>query len=191
LIIIDVQRAGPSTGLPTKPEQSDLLQAMYGRHGEAPMPVLAAASASDCFPMTIEAARIALKYMTPVLLLTDGYIGQATEPWRIPAMSELPDLKPKFITDPENFGPYRRDPETLARMWAIPGIQGLEHRIGGLEKEDITGQVSHDPANHQKMVELRKEKIERIAKDIPEAVVYGEKQGDLLVTQLGEYLWCR
>ncbi len=185
LIIIDVQRAGPSTGLPTKPEQGDLLQAMYGRHGEAPLPVLAAASASDCFPMTIEAARIALKYMTPVILLTDGYIGQATEPWRIPSMDELPDLTPKFVTDAENFGPYRRDPETLSRMWAIPGIQGLEHRIGGLEKQDITGQVSHDPMNHQKMVEFRKEKIERIANDIPKAVVHGEKQGDLLILSWG------
>lgn len=185
LIIVNVQRGGPSTGLPTKPEQSDLLQAMYGRHGEAPLPVLAAASASDCFLMTIEAARIALKYMTPVILLTDGYIGQATEPWRIPDMSELLELKPKFVTDPENFSPYRRDPKTLSRMWAIPGIQGLEHRIGGLEKEDITGQVSQEPRNHQKMVELRKEKIERISKDIPEAVVHGEKEGDLLVLSWG------
>jgi len=185
LIIIDVQRAGPSTGLPTKPEQSDLLQAMYGRHGEAPLPVLAASSASNCFSMTLEAARIALKYMTPVILLTDGYIGQATEPWRIPSMSELPDLKPNFVRDLENYGPYRRDPETLSRMWAIPGIQGLEHRIGGLEKQDITGQVSHDPMNHQKMVEFRKEKIERIAKDIPKAEVHGEKQGDLLILSWG------
>jgi len=185
LIIVDVQRAGPSTGLPTKPEQGDLLQAMYGRHGEAPLPVLAAASASDCFNMTIEATRIALKYMTPVILLTDGYIGQATEPWRIPSMSELPDLTPKFVTDAENFGPYRRNPETLSRMWAIPGIQGLEHRIGGLEKQDITGQVSHDPMNHQKMVEFRKEKIERIAKDIPHAEILGEKQGDLLLLSWG------
>ncbi|MBR9998868.1 MAG: 2-oxoacid:acceptor oxidoreductase subunit alpha [Cyclobacteriaceae bacterium] len=185
LIIVNVQRGGPSTGLPTKPEQGDLLQSMFGRHGEAPLPVLAAASASDCFYMTLEAARIALKYMTPVILLTDGYIGQATEPWRIPDMSELPDLKPEFTTDPENYSPYKRDPQTLARMWAIPGVQGLEHRIGGLEKEDITGQVSQDPLNHQKMVELRKEKTDRISGDIPRAVVHGEKQGDLLVLSWG------
>ncbi len=185
LVIVNVQRAGPSTGLPTKPEQADLLQAMYGRHGEAPLPVLAAASASDCFRMSVEAARIALKYMTPVILLTDGYIGQATEPWRIPGMNELPDLEPIFITDPEKFAPYKRDPETLSRDWAIPGIQGLEHRVGGLEKEDISGQVSHDPMNHQKMVEFRKEKIERVAKDIPDAELMGETEGDLLILSWG------
>jgi 2-oxoglutarate ferredoxin oxidoreductase subunit alpha len=185
LVIVNVQRAGPSTGLPTKPEQSDLLQAMYGRHGEAPMPVLAAASASDCFGMTIEAARIALKYMTPVILLTDGYIGQATEPWKIPGMEELPDLTPEFAKDPDNFEPYKRDPDTLSRPWAIPGVQGLEHRIGGLEKADITGHVSHDPMNHQKMVELRKQKVEGIVNDIPELEVAGEKEGDLLVLSWG------
>lgn len=185
LVIVNVQRAGPSTGLPTKPEQSDLLQAMYGRHGEAPMPVLAAASASDCFGMTVEAARIALKYMTPVILLTDGYIGQATEPWKIPGMEELPDLTPEFAEDPDTFEPYKRDPDTLSRPWAIPGVQGLEHRIGGLEKADITGHVSHDPMNHQKMVELRKQKVEGIANDIPELEVAGEKEGDLLVLSWG------
>ncbi len=185
LVIVNVQRAGPSTGLPTKPEQSDLFQAMYGRHGEAPMPVLAAASASDCFGMTIEAARIALKYMTPVILLTDGYIGQATEPWKIPGMEELPDLTPEFAKDPDTFEPYKRDPVTLSRPWAIPGVQGLEHRIGGLEKADITGQVSHDPMNHQKMVELRKQKVEGIVNDIPELEVAGEKEGDLLVLSWG------
>jgi len=185
LVIVNVQRAGPSTGLPTKPEQSDLLQAMYGRHGEAPMPVLAAASASDCFAMTVEATRIALKYMTPVILLTDGYIGQATEPWKIPDMKELPDLTPEFASDPESFAPYKRDSETLSRPWAIPGVQGLEHRIGGLEKQDVTGAVSHDPQNHQKMVELRKEKVEKIVDDIPEAEVIGEPEGDLLVLSWG------
>ena len=185
LVIVNVQRAGPSTGLPTKPEQSDLLQAMYGRHGEAPMPVLAAASASDCFGMTVEAARIALKYMTPVILLTDGYIGQATEPWKIPGMEELPDLTPEFVKDPDTFEPYKRDPDTLSRPWAIPGVQGLEHRIGGLEKADITGHVSHDPMNHQKMVELRKQKVEGIVNDIPELEVAGEKEGDLLVLSWG------
>jgi 2-oxoglutarate ferredoxin oxidoreductase subunit alpha len=185
LVIVNVQRAGPSTGLPTKPEQSDLLQAMYGRHGEAPMPVLAAASASDCFNMTVEAVRLALKYMTPVILLTDGYIGQATEPWKIPGMEELPDLTPEFAEDAETFAPYKRDPDTLSRPWAIPGVQGLEHRIGGLEKADVTGHVSHDPMNHQKMVELRKQKIEGIVNDIPELEVTGDKEGDLLVLSWG------
>lgn len=185
LVIIDVMRAGPSTGLPTKPEQSDLLMAMFGRHGEAPMPVLAAASASDCFAMTMEAARIALKYMTPVLLLSDGYIGQASEPWRIPKISELPDLEANFATDVEEFGPYRRDPKTLRRMWAIPGFQGMEHRIGGLEKEDGSGNVSHDSANHEKMVRLRQEKVDGIANDIPEAVVEGDQDGETLLLSWG------
>ncbi|TAL69120.1 MAG: 2-oxoacid:acceptor oxidoreductase subunit alpha [Bacteroidetes bacterium] len=185
LVIIDVQRGGPSTGLPTKPEQSDLFMAMYGRHGEAPLPIVAATSASDCFDMTIEAARIAIKYMTPVILLTDGYIAQGTNPWRIPNLDELPDIKPKFVTNPEGFAPYKRDPQTLARLWAIPGTQGLEHRIGGLEKEDITGLVSQDPANHQKMVNIRAKKIEGIANDIPLAVVEGEQQGDLLILGWG------
>ena len=185
VVIVNVQRAGPSTGLPTKPEQADLFQAMYGRHGEAPVPVLAAASASDCFSMTLEAARIALKYMTPVILLTDGYIGQATEPWKIPDLKELPDITPEFATDPDTYAPYKRDPVTLSRPWAIPGVQGLEHRIGGLEKNDVTGHVSHDPMNHQRMVELRKEKVERIANDIPSAELFGDKEGDLLLLSWG------
>src|SRR5690606_10987212 len=146
---------GPSTGLPTKTEQSDLFLAMYGRHGEAPLPVLASASASDCFAMTFEAARLALKYMTPVILLTDGYVAQGSEPWKIPNLADLPDIAARFATDPENFAPYRRDPETLARMWAIPGLKGTEHRIGGLEKVDGSGKVSHDPLNHQRMTEIR------------------------------------
>jgi 2-oxoglutarate ferredoxin oxidoreductase subunit alpha len=185
LIIVDVQRAGPSTGLPTKPEQSDLYQAMYGRHGEAPLPVLAAASAADCFDMTVEAARLALKYMTPVILLTDGYIAQGSEPWRIPELDELPELTPNFVDDPSGFAPYVRDEETLARPWAVPGLQGLEHRIGGLEKQDVTGTVSHDPENHQRMTELRQEKINRIADDIPMAEVHGPASGDLLVLGWG------
>lgn len=185
LVIVDVQRAGPSTGLPTKPEQSDLFQAVYGRHGEAPLPVVAAASAADCFEMTVEASRLALKYMTPVILLTDGYIAQGTEPWRIPEMSELPDLTPKFCEDADNFAPYNRDPETLARMWAIPGMQGMEHRIGGLEKQDITGAVSHDPENHQRMTEIRQEKIDRIKNDIPELEVMGNPDADLLLIGWG------
>lgn len=185
LVIVDVMRAGPSTGLPTKTEQSDLMQAMYGRHGEAPMPVLAAASASDCFAMTLEASRIALKYMTPVMLLTDGYIGQASEPWRIPEISSLPDIAPQFASDLTTFKPYARNPETLSRLWAIPGMQGMEHRIGGLEKEDGSGVVSHDAMNHQKMVELRQKKVDGIANDIPELEVVGEQEGDLLLLSWG------
>jgi 2-oxoglutarate/2-oxoacid ferredoxin oxidoreductase subunit alpha len=185
LVIIDVQRGGPSTGLPTKPEQSDLLMAMYGRHGEAPLPIVAADSAADCFAMTIEAARLALKYMTPVMLLTDGYIAQGTNPWRIPDIESLPDLSVKFATNPENFQPYSRNPETLARPWAVPGTQGLEHRIGGLEKQDITGLVSQDPMNHQHMVDLRARKIQNIENDIPDAVVEGEPEGDFLIVGWG------
>ncbi|ROL62250.1 2-oxoacid:acceptor oxidoreductase subunit alpha [Bacteroidetes/Chlorobi group bacterium ChocPot_Mid] len=185
LVIIDVQRGGPSTGLPTKPEQSDLLMAMYGRHGEAPVPIVAARSAADCFYQTIEAIRIALKYMTPVILLTDGYLAQGTSPFKVPKIDELPDLSVKFWTDPKTFQPYKRDPVTLARPWAVPGTQGLEHRIGGLEKEDLTGLVSQDPLNHQKMVNLRAAKIEGIVNDIPPAVVEGEQEGDLLVIGWG------
>ncbi len=185
LVIIDVQRGGPSTGLPTKPEQSDLLMAMYGRHGEAPLPIVAADSASDCFSMTIEAARIALKYMTPVILLSDGYIAQGSNPWKIPSLDDIPELTTNFVTDPETFAPYKRDPKTLARMWAVPGTEGLEHRIGGLEKEDITGLVSTDPMNHQKMVEYRAKKIENIVNDIPHARVEGEFSGDLLIIGWG------
>lgn len=185
LVIIDVQRGGPSTGLPTKPEQADLLMAMYGRHGEAPVPIIAADSASDCFAMTFEAARIALKYMTPVIMLSDGYLAQGTNPWKIPNLDELPDISPEFATNKEDYAPYKRDPETLARMWAIPGTPGLEHRIGGLEKEDFTGLVSQDPANHEKMVAIREEKIARIANDIPDAEVLGEQEGDLLIVGWG------
>ncbi|MGK7395159.1 MAG: 2-oxoacid:acceptor oxidoreductase subunit alpha [Candidatus Cyclobacteriaceae bacterium M3_2C_046] len=185
LVIVNVQRAGPSTGLPTKPEQSDLFQSMYGRHGEAPLPVLAAATSSDCFDMTVEAARIALKYMTPVILLTDGYIAQGAEPWRVPKLNELSAIEAKFATNPENFAPYKRDPDTLARLWSIPGIQGMEHRIGGLEKEDGSGVVSHDPLNHQKMVEIRQKKIDNISRDIPNVLVEGESSGDLLIVGWG------
>ncbi len=185
LVIVDVQRAGPSTGLPTKPEQSDLLMAMYGRHGEAPMPILAANSAADCFDAAVEASRIALEYMTPVILLTDGYIAQGTNPWRIPSMDEIPEIKVEFATDKDTFAPYKRNPETLARMWAIPGTEGLEHRIGGLEKEDITGLVSHDPENHAKMIAFRAEKVERVANSIPELHVEGEDSGELLILGWG------
>jgi len=185
LVIVNVQRAGPSTGLPTKTEQSDLLLAVHGRHGEAPLPVIAAASSTDCFHMTIEAARIALKYMTPVILLTDGYLAQGAEPWRVPSLDELPKLNVDFATDPNDFNPYRRNPETLARNWAIPGMKGMEHRIGGLEKQDVTGNVSHDPENHQKMVELRQKKIDNITNDIPLAKVEGHQSGNLLVIGWG------
>ncbi len=185
LIIINVQRGGPSTGLPTKPEQSDLLMAMWGRHGEAPIPIIAATSSEDCFNMTLEAARIALKYMTPVILLTDGYIAQGTNPFKVPSLDELPDISTHFATDNQNFQPYSRNPETLARPWAIPGMQGFEHRVGGLEKEDITGLVSQDPINHQKMVDYRQAKVDGIAKDIPLATISGPQEGDLLVLGWG------
>lgn len=185
LIIVDVQRAGPSTGMPTKTEQSDLLMAMFGRHGEAPMPILALATPTDGFSLTLEAARIALKYMTPVLILSDGYIGQASEPWKIPSVESLPEITAYFAKDVAGFAPYKRDVETLRRQWAIPGFEGMEHRIGGLEKEDGSGNVSTDPANHEKMVRIRQEKIERIASDIPQATVEGKQEGDLLMISWG------
>ena len=184
LVVIDVQRGGPSTGLPTKTEQADLLQAIYGRNGEAPVCVLAARTPRDCFYMAIEASRIALKYMTPVILLTDGYLANGSEPWRVPHTSEIPDISVKFRTDPEGFHPFSRD-KNLARPWAIPGTPGLEHRIGGLEKSDIYGNVSYDPENHDKMVKLRTEKINRISNDIPDLKVDGDEQGDLLVLGWG------
>jgi 2-oxoglutarate ferredoxin oxidoreductase subunit alpha len=177
LLVIDVQRGGPSTGLPTKTEQGDLLQAIYGRHGEAPLPVLAALTPGDCFYMAIEAVRIALKYRTPVILLSDGYLANGAEPWPIPDVGRLPDLSAElnFATRPnkiladgtEAFWPYLRDPETLARPWALPGTPGLMHRIGGLEKADGSGNVSYDPVNHELMVRLRAQKVAGIAKDIP------------------------
>jgi 2-oxoglutarate ferredoxin oxidoreductase subunit alpha len=185
LVICNIQRGGPSTGLPTKTEQADLLQAVYGRNGEAPVPVIAAATPADCFDAAFEASRIAMKYMTPVLLLSDGYLGNGSEPWLIPDYTKLPDISPKFRTDPAGFQPYLRDETTLARPWAIPGTPGLEHRIGGLEKQDITGDVSYDPQNHDHMIRLRAEKIERIANDIPLASVEGDAEGDILVVGWG------
>jgi 2-oxoglutarate ferredoxin oxidoreductase subunit alpha len=175
LIVIDVQRGGPSTGLPTKTEQSDLLMAMYGRHGEAPLPIIAAKTPGDCFFAAIEAARLAVKYRTPVILLTDGYLANSAEPWRIPTVSDLPDLSVAYTTSPNHvaedgsvaFWPYLRDPTTLARPWAVPGTPGLEHRIGGLEKADGTGAISYDAANHELMVRLRAAKVAGIAHDIP------------------------
>lgn len=184
LVVINVQRGGPSTGLPTKTEQADLLQAVYGRNGEAPVAVLAARTPRDCFYMAIEASRIALKYMTPVILLTDGYLANGSEPWRIPNIDELPDIKVNFRTEKEGFFPYLRD-ENLSRPWAIPGTIGLEHRVGGLEKANITGNVNYDPDNHHFMVSLRDKKIKNIQNDIPELEVDGEQEGELLVLGWG------
>ena len=185
VVIVNVQRGGPSTGLPTKTEQADLLQALFGRNGEAPLVVLAPKSPADCFNMALEAFRLATRYMTPVMLLSDGYIANGSEPWRIPDLSGLPKLDISFPTDAEQFQPYARDPDTLARAWAIPGTAGLEYTIGGIEKQDITGEVSYDPDNHQRMVNLRAEKIRRIATDIPAVEVDGPEQGELLVLGWG------
>ncbi len=174
LVIIDVQRGGPSTGLPTKTEQSDLLQAMFGRNGEAPVPIVAPQSPSDCFDIAIEAVRIAMKYRTPVMLLSDGYLANGSEPWLVPDPANLPDLSVEFATETNHdgeFWPYLRDPETLARPWAVPGTAGLEHRIGGLEKADGSGTISYDPANHDLMVRIRQAKVDGICRDIPPLAV--------------------
>ncbi|MGW9213865.1 2-oxoacid:acceptor oxidoreductase subunit alpha [Embleya sp. NPDC055664] len=179
LVVVDVQRGGPSTGLPTKTEQSDLLQALYGRNGESPVPVLAASSPGDCFAAAVEAVRIAVTYRTPVVLLSDGYLANGSEPWRVPNVDELPVIDPAFATGPNAvdadgapcFQPYLRDPDTLARPWAVPGTPGLEHRVGGLEKADRTGEISYDAANHDHMVRTRRAKVDRIARDLPPLVV--------------------
>ena len=192
LLIIDVQRGGPSTGLPTKTEQSDLLQAMFGRNGEAPVAIIAPQSPSDCFFATIEAARIAVEYRTPVFLLSDGYLANGSEPWLVPNVESLPTFEPNFATGPnhtaedgtESFWPYLRDPETLARPWAKPGTKGLEHRIGGIEKADGIGTISYDPANHDKMVRLRQAKIDAIARTIPDVEV-DDPSGEARVLILG------
>src|SRR5437660_4230814 len=185
LIILDIQRAGPSTGMPTKPEQADLLLALYGRNAESPIPVVAASTPGNCFDTAIEAARIALKYRTPVFLLSDAYLANGSEPWRLPDVSELPDISTTFATDPKDFMPYRRDESTLARPWAIPGTPGLEHRIGGLEKADVTGNVSYDPDNHDLMVRMRAQKVAGIASDIPELEVDGDQDAKLLLLSWG------
>ncbi len=185
IVIADIQRSGPSTGMPTKTEQSDLLHAIYGRHGESPVAVVAPATPGECFSMAIEAFRIALKYMVPTIFLGDGYLGSGSEPWRIPSLDDLPKIEVNFATEPEGFHPYSRDPETLARPWAIPGTPGLEHRIGGLEKADITGNVNYDAENHMRMVTYRAEKVARIAKDIPHVQVIGDEEGQLLVLGWG------
>jgi 2-oxoglutarate ferredoxin oxidoreductase subunit alpha len=185
LVIVDVQRGGPSTGLPTKTEQADLLQAVHGRNSEAPIPVLAACTPAGCFDAAFEAVKLAIEHMTPVILLTDGYIANGAEPWLIPPVKSLPDISAKFRTDPNGFFPYMRDEKTLARPWAIPGTPGLEHRIGGLEKENITGNVSYDAENHELMVKIRQEKVDRIANYLPLAKVDGDEKGDLLVVGWG------
>lgn len=185
LVVIDVQRGGPSTGLPTKTEQADLLQAVQGRNGEAPLCVLSASTPADCFMAAYEAARIAIKYMTPVICLTDGYLGNGAEPWKIPTEEDLPDISVSFAKDPATFMPYSRDEKTLSRPWAIPGTPGLEHRIGGLEKQHITGNISYDPENHDFMVKMRAAKIERIVNDIPLQEVEGNAEGDLLIVGWG------
>ncbi|GAA1300391.1 2-oxoglutarate ferredoxin oxidoreductase subunit alpha [Planotetraspora silvatica] len=186
LIVVDVQRAGPSTGMPTKTEQTDLLMALYGRNGESPVPVVAPATPSDCFHAAIEAARIALKYRTPVMLLSDGYLANGSEPWRVPEVDDLPDISVDFTTEPNGddgaYLPFKRDPETLARPWAVPGTAGLEHRIGGIEKADGTGNISYDPDNHDKMVRLRQAKIDGI--DVPDLEV-DDPDGDARVLVLG------
>ncbi len=185
LVIIDVQRGGPSTGLPTKTEQSDLFQALYGRNGESPVVVLAASTPADCFHYAFEAARIAMEHMTPVILLSDSFLANGTEPWRIPSMEELPAINPPFAGSTETpFLPYRRDEDKLARKWAVAGTPGLEHRIGGLEKT-IRGTVSYTPENHEEMVKIRAEKVERVARDIPDLIIQGETSGDLLVVGWG------
>jgi 2-oxoglutarate/2-oxoacid ferredoxin oxidoreductase subunit alpha len=185
LVVCDIQRGGPSTGLPTKTEQADLLQALYGRNSEAPVPVLAPSSPGDCFWIALEASRIAIKYMVPVIILSDGYLANGAEPWKIPTVAELPQIPVHFETDPEGFLPYKRNPSTLARPWAIPGTPGLEHRVGGIEKQDVTGNINYEPLNHEHMVRTRAEKVEGIAQDIPEIVPEGDPAGDLLIVAWG------
>ena len=189
LVIIDVQRGGPSTGLPTKTEQSDLLQALYGRHGECPLPVIAASTPGNCFDYAYESARIALEHMTPVILLTDGYLANGSEPWRVPDVASLSDIGSCQVKDVKalegGYKPYRRSKKTLAREWAVPGTPGMEHRLGGLEKQDVIGTVSYDPKNHEVMTRLRDEKIARIADRIPDQKLLGKDRGDLLVVGWG------
>jgi len=189
LIVMDIQRGGPSTGLPTKTEQADLLQALFGRNGESPIPIVAPATPSDCFAMAIEAVRIAVCHMTPVLFLSDGYLANGSEPWLIPNLEDLPKIEvrhpDKLKEGEKKFLPYERNPKTLARPWAIPGTPGLEHRIGGLEKQDVTGNVSYDPENHERMVHLRARKVAVIAEDIPEAKVFGAESGEVLIVGWG------
>jgi 2-oxoglutarate ferredoxin oxidoreductase subunit alpha len=177
IIITDVMRAGPSTGMPTKPEQADLLMALYGRHGESPIPVIAASTPADCFDCAYEAVRLATKYMTPVILLTDNQLANGSEPWLLPDVDKLPKITVELATDPNGFMPYKRDSETLSRPWAVPGTPGLEHRIGGLSSEDVTGNVSYSPANNELMVRTRARKIAGIAREIPPTEIFGDADG--------------
>src|SRR5207237_6058982 len=185
LIVIDVQRADRPTAMRTKTEQAALLQVMFGRNSDSPLAVVAPATPAECFEMAFEATRIALKHMTPVVYLSDAFLATGAEPWKIPDVADLPDISVPNWTERNGFHPYDRDPETLARPWAVPGTPGLEHRIGGLEKADITGNVSYDPENHHRMQLLRQEKIAGIAKDIPELEVFGPARGDLLILGWG------
>jgi len=186
LVVVDVQRAGPSTGMPTKTEQGDLLMSMFGRNSDSPIPVVAPATPAECFTMAIEAWRIALKHMTPVVYLSDAFLATGAEPWKIPQISDMPSIAVKNAPESTgSFRPYQRDPETLARPWAVPGTKGLEHRIGGLEKLDELGTVSYDPDNHHRMMLLRAEKVARVARDIPATEVWGEPTGDLLILGWG------
>jgi 2-oxoglutarate ferredoxin oxidoreductase subunit alpha len=185
LVVCDIQRGGPSTGLPTKTEQADLLQALFGRNSEAPIPVLATSTPGDCFWVALEASRIALKYMVPVIVLSDGYLANGSEPWQIPRLEDIPEIPVHFETNPEGFMPYKRNPTTLARPWAIPGTPGLEHRIGGLEKQDVTGNVNYEPLNHENMVRVRAAKVAAIAQEIPETEPNGDLSGDLLIVSWG------
>jgi 2-oxoglutarate ferredoxin oxidoreductase subunit alpha len=185
LVIVNVQRGGPSTGLPTKTEQADLFQAVWGRNGECPAIVVAPATPGDCFHMAIEAVRLAFKYMSPVFYLSDGYLANGAEPWAIPSLEALPKIDVQFASDPATFMPYARDEQTLARPYALPGTPGMEHRIGGIEKQHITGNVNYDPENHHLMVKLRQEKIDRAVADIPPIEVVGEQTGKVLVLGWG------
>jgi 2-oxoglutarate/2-oxoacid ferredoxin oxidoreductase subunit alpha len=185
VVICNIQRGGPSTGLPTKTEQADLFQALFGRNSEAPVPVLAASTPGDCFWVALEASRIALKYMVPVIVLSDGYLANGAEPWRIPELSELPEIPVRFRTEPAGFQPYERDPKTLSRPWAVPGTPGLEHRVGGLEKQDGTGNVNYEPLNHERMVHLRAAKVAAVVQEVPDVVPAGDPEGDLLIVGWG------
>lgn len=186
LVIVNVQRGGPSTGLPTKTEQSDLFQALYGRNGECPMIVIAASTPSNCFDYAFIASKLTLEHMTPVVLLTDGYIANGTEPWKIPSMKDYPEIKAPIVPEgTQGYQPYARDEKRLARTWALPGTKGLEHRVGGLEKDFLKGTVSHDPMNHQRMTDVRAAKVQRVQEFIPQQEVYGDKEGDLLVVGWG------
>jgi 2-oxoglutarate ferredoxin oxidoreductase subunit alpha len=185
LVVFDIQRGGPSTGLPTKTEQADLMQALYGRNSESPVVVLAPATPGDCFYIAYEAVRLAVKYMVPVIVLSDGFLANGSEPWLIPDIAALPPIEVRFRTETEGFFPYLRDPATMSRPWVRPGTPGLEHRIGGIEKQDVTGNISYDPENHDHMVRMRAEKVRRVAQEIPPTTINGSATGDLLVVGWG------